>query len=214
MDGDLISKKELLELCGISYGALYRWKRKGLIPDDWFIRRSTYTGQETFFPRRKVLRRVELIMSRSENLTLDDLADELSPRGSGQAGHPAAALGRIVSAPTVDLLRELGWEVDREHAFRDLLHAQCADRLLAEGSVTREEIKLALGALRKTPAGAEGLVLCVARKFGVSFALINKPESAWVDEECKIAAELQLDALAGELRLTLNSFKNEGEQNG
>ena len=49
MDEELISKKELLELTGISYGQLYRWKRKGLIPEDWFIRKSTYTGQETFF---------------------------------------------------------------------------------------------------------------------------------------------------------------------
>lgn len=46
----LIAKKELLSRYGISYGALYRWKRKGLIPEEWFIRRSTVTGQETFFP--------------------------------------------------------------------------------------------------------------------------------------------------------------------
>ena len=32
MDEELISKKELLETFGISYGALYRWKRMGLIP--------------------------------------------------------------------------------------------------------------------------------------------------------------------------------------
>jgi predicted site-specific integrase-resolvase len=49
-DESLISKKELLERYGISYGALYRWKRKGLIPDEWFIKKSTVTGQETFFP--------------------------------------------------------------------------------------------------------------------------------------------------------------------
>ena len=40
MDEDLISKKELLERYGISYGALYRWKRMGLIPESWFLRRS------------------------------------------------------------------------------------------------------------------------------------------------------------------------------
>ena len=33
MDQELISKKELLETFGISYGALYRWKRMGLIPE-------------------------------------------------------------------------------------------------------------------------------------------------------------------------------------
>ena len=36
MEQELLSKKELLERYGISYGALYRWKRKGLIPEDWF----------------------------------------------------------------------------------------------------------------------------------------------------------------------------------
>lgn len=32
MNEDLITKKELLTRYGISYGALYRWKRMGLIP--------------------------------------------------------------------------------------------------------------------------------------------------------------------------------------
>ena len=48
---DLISKRELLERYGVSYGALYRWKRMGLIPEDWFLRRATLTGQETLFHR-------------------------------------------------------------------------------------------------------------------------------------------------------------------
>ena len=53
MDEDLISKKELLERYGISYGALYRWKRMGLIPEAWFLRRSAPTGQETYFRREE-----------------------------------------------------------------------------------------------------------------------------------------------------------------
>lgn len=53
MEEELISKKELLEMTGISYGQLYRWKRKQLLPEDWFIRRSAFTGQETFFPASK-----------------------------------------------------------------------------------------------------------------------------------------------------------------
>ena len=44
---ELISKKALLEKYAISYGALYRWKRKGLIPEEWFIKKATVTGQET-----------------------------------------------------------------------------------------------------------------------------------------------------------------------
>ena len=74
----LISKKELLERYGISYGALYRWKRKGLIPDEWFIKKSTVTGQETFFPEKLVCERVEMILSKKEDVLLDELAQELS----------------------------------------------------------------------------------------------------------------------------------------
>jgi hypothetical protein len=74
----LISKKELLERYNISYGALYRWKRKGLIPDEWFIKKSTVTGQETFFPEKLVCERVELIISKKEDVLLDELAKEIS----------------------------------------------------------------------------------------------------------------------------------------
>ena len=77
MEEELISKKELLNKYGISYGALYRWKRMGLIPEDWFLRRSTSTGQETFFYRQQICPRMELILSRSDSL--DRLAQELHP---------------------------------------------------------------------------------------------------------------------------------------
>ena len=77
-DEKLISKKELLSRYGISYGALYRWKRKGLIPDEWFIKKSTVTGQETFFPEALITERVELIQTKKEDVLLDELARELS----------------------------------------------------------------------------------------------------------------------------------------
>lgn len=76
----LISKKELLDMYGISYGALYRWKRMGLIPEDWFLRRSAPTGQETYFRREQIIPRMELILERKASL--EELADELNHRES------------------------------------------------------------------------------------------------------------------------------------
>lgn len=70
----LIAKKELLSRYGISYGALYRWKRKGLIPEEWFIRRSTVTGQETFFRESQICARVEEILALKDGSSLDELA--------------------------------------------------------------------------------------------------------------------------------------------
>ena len=78
MDQKLISKKELLERYSISYGALYRWKRKGLIPEDWFIKKATVTGQETFFPEKLICQRVELIQSQKDDFSLDELAKQFN----------------------------------------------------------------------------------------------------------------------------------------
>ena len=51
MDENLISKKELLEITGISYGALYRWKRKNLIPEEWLIRKVHLHRTGDIFPQ-------------------------------------------------------------------------------------------------------------------------------------------------------------------
>ena len=76
MDEHLISKKELLARYGISYGALYRWKRMGLIPEEWFQKKSTVTGQETYFYREQICERIEMILARGNSL--EALAEELS----------------------------------------------------------------------------------------------------------------------------------------
>ena len=90
MDQTYISKKELLEMFGISYGALYRWKRMGLIPEDWFIRRSTSTGQETFFRREQILPRMELIQERGASL--EELAKELNHKDEPVSPAPKPVL--------------------------------------------------------------------------------------------------------------------------
>ena len=74
----LISKRDLLEKYDISYGALYRWKRKGLIPDEWFIKKATVTGQETFFPEKLICPRMESVLQLKDEFTLDELSAQFS----------------------------------------------------------------------------------------------------------------------------------------
>lgn len=74
-----ISKKELLDITGISYGQLYRWKRERLIPEEWFIKRSSSTGQETFFPREKIMERIHTIQTLKDLYSLEELSKILSP---------------------------------------------------------------------------------------------------------------------------------------
>ncbi len=75
----MISKKEVLEQTGISYGQFYRWKRMGLIPESWFDRRSTFTGQETFLPKDKILERIERIQALKDDHPLEEVAEMLTP---------------------------------------------------------------------------------------------------------------------------------------
>ncbi len=76
VDENLISKKDLLGRYKISYGALYRWKRMGLIPEEWFIKKATVTGQETFFPRELICERVETIIEKKDEVSLEQLVRE------------------------------------------------------------------------------------------------------------------------------------------
>lgn len=92
---DLISKKDLLVETGISYGQLYRWKRKGLIPESWFIRRSTFTGQETFFPRSAILERVQWIQGAKNDAALDELVEQINNPGRGVEELPGPLLSRV-----------------------------------------------------------------------------------------------------------------------
>ena len=82
---DLISKREVLETFGISYGALYRWKRMGLIPEEWFLKKATMTGQETFFPKELICERVELIQSKKDAHSLDELSRQFQRESERKA---------------------------------------------------------------------------------------------------------------------------------
>ena len=81
---NFISKKELLGKYGISYGALYRWKRMGLIPEEWFVKKSAVTGQETFFERELICRRIEMILGLKDSLSLEEIAKQLEDEDSAK----------------------------------------------------------------------------------------------------------------------------------
>lgn len=113
MEEDLISKKELLEQYQISYGALYRWKRMGLIPEAWFLRRSAPTGQETYFRRAQICPRIEQILREKERVSLEQLAAELA----GQ--QQTAGAGRMLILET-----KYG---KKEYSLEQLLHVYLKD---------------------------------------------------------------------------------------
>jgi hypothetical protein len=206
MEEELISKKELLELTDISYGQLYRWKRKGLIPEEWFIRKSTFTGQETFLPKYKVLPRIDKILSMKEDLSLDNLADAFSPAESGIAlsAEEASAKG-VASAEVLKLYLEFRGG-DEALDFNDLLLAYILGKRLTSGDLSLDEGRLMLEVLREQIVrfGGKPSQIYLTRKLGVfSCFAVTPPCEACFDKGVRLVGAISVPAETEELKLKL-----------
>ncbi|MFD1735061.1 DUF4004 family protein [Bacillus salitolerans] len=140
MDDHLISKKELLEQTGISYGQLYRWKRMEIIPESWFIKKSSFTGQETFFPREKIVERVSKILQLKDDYSLEDLAKFFSPNPSEVELTIDEMLDyKIVDERTVDYFKSMGIE-HRKIPFKQMLYMSICELSTKKSLLPLEEV--------------------------------------------------------------------------
>ncbi len=134
---DLISKKELLETTGISYGQLYRWKREKLIPEDWFIKQSSFTGQETFFPKEQVLNRVDSIMKLKDDYSLEEIAKMLSPEDTTTIFN-----NQLDSIFDTDYLKIINLVGKKEaYTFYEVAFLSLLDELFKDNKLSNDELK-------------------------------------------------------------------------
>jgi hypothetical protein len=206
MEENLISKKELLDLTGISYGQLYRWKRKNLIPEEWFIKKSSFTGQETFFPKDKILERVDKIMNMKDNLSLDDLAEVFSPNLGDTALTKEELLSKnIVSQMSIDIYEGYHGETKVFH-FENILYVGLLEKFLHSGEISIEEGKLMLQTLEslyKTFQG-RGCEIMLTRKFGVGTCfLVSVPNELYLETGAKLVLKVNISKAIEELKLKL-----------
>ncbi|MGG1658893.1 YhbD family protein [Brevibacillus sp. NRS-1366] len=207
MDSNVISKKELLELTGISYGQLYRWKRKNLIPEEWFIRRSTFTGQETFFPREQIMERIDKIINMKEGLSLDELADMFSPNLSGSMLSPEEMLERnIVSNTSLELFIRQQGKLET-YSFHQILYAYILERLLVTGEMSLDEGAGLVQVLASHYPKLEGkpCELIFMRKMGIStFVLVSSSTDLYFDSGVKVVKRLNLGKCIEELKAKIS----------
>ncbi|NLG24566.1 MAG: DUF4004 family protein [Clostridiales bacterium] len=214
MDG-WISKRELLEATGISYGQLYRWKREGLIPGGWFVKRSAFTGQETFLPRDRAIERIQFILENKDKFTLQQLLDQLTPVPGSRtypaervaslpsAARPAAMVARLIGGDAFDhgqalcamigadlLARTPADDEGLEAVLRALLHWQALGRVLEQDD----------GRIAVLLEGGRFLPLCVQPD-----AAIRAPEGV------KVAYQISLSDLPERCTRPLNQLL-EGEE--
>jgi DNA-binding transcriptional MerR regulator len=211
MEPELISKKDLLLTCGISYGQLYRWKRKGLIPEDWFVRKSAFTGQETFFPREKMLARVERILSmKDEDASLDEIAEAVSSAPLPDTfSREELVQGQVVSSSALDLFGERHPGTD-ELRFAELLAVAVADTLLGSGDAGRDEALAAIATIEEgwTTCEAVSCDLVLLRKMGVSIVLIvSSGSELMADTGARVVARIGLPERIEGLKARLRSIE-------
>jgi DNA-binding transcriptional MerR regulator len=212
MEEELISKKEVLERTGISYGQFYRWKRKGIIPEAWFIRRSTFTGQETFLPKEKILERIEKIKELKDRYSLDELAELFSPELT-EASFSLEELERMdwLSQEVRDYYATVR-RAKGPYSFKELLYLAVLERLRREG-LTQEELELAISTLSAHALElkeGEKRKLAIARKEAkakpaVSLCLIF--DECLFDPKTEVVAQVELNKVLEELKLKLRGVR-------
>jgi hypothetical protein len=206
MDEELISKKDLLQTTGISYGQLYRWKRKNIIPEEWFIKKSSFTGQETFFPKDKILERINKIKDMKEDLSLDDLAEKFSPKPTEVILTEGMLLAKnIVTQSTLNIYKTMHNKLESFN-FEQILYMSILERFLMSGEVSFEEGKSILNNLEENYNNFKGkdCEIIFIRKFGIGLSiLLLVPGEFYIENGAKLVLRVNVAKFIEELKLKL-----------
>lgn len=200
---NLISKKDLLAITGISYGQLYRWKRERLIPEEWFLKQSAYTGQETFFPREQILSRIKSILDLKDIYSLEELAKILSPESSVEKISVEDLMEvEEIDRELLEILPEV-FEEDRFEFFEVALTiaiSQTAKRI----GLSQEAMK---NLLRKSAAAAMQLktvnIFCTIFLIDEEYHAVFTPNSVAMsfDNEIEMKEQLPLSEITDSIKI-------------
>lgn len=216
-DNELISKKEVLKETDISYGQFYRWKRKGLIPEEWIVHKSTYTGQESFLPRDKILPRITKIKNLKDDHTLDEIARILSPEivGDGYDSGRIRSIG-CIKGEVVNYYSQVTGREGR-FSFSDLVNLALISKFRGE-DFSQGEIDLVVETLvqgqREIEDELSNKILIVARKEVQSDLVLakNKPhvtlcviceEHPIFDPSTKVVRGIEFNSVIRDIKLDL-----------
>ncbi|MFR4219940.1 MAG: DUF4004 family protein [[Clostridium] innocuum] len=198
-----ISKKDLLKTTGISYGQLYRWKREGLIPEEWFVKRSSPTGQETYFPQEKILKRIHAIQQLKDSYSLEELARILTPEVSN----------RLFCEEDLEHFDELDIEVAADFmdamskdsfVFLEVLVMIALSQAMVDSAITEEERTHAVSFLSKrmSELHSADYVLELLQAQGHLYVLLKKEGSeVYLDDGLVAIRSIHLNELSNAIKL-------------
>jgi DNA-binding transcriptional MerR regulator len=203
---ELMSKKDVLETFGISYGQFYRWKRKGLIPESWFIRKSTFTGQETFLPKSKIQERIETILRLKETYSLEEIAEYIAPEMTEAHFELGDLLGNVISKKTMKNYLDFTG-LSGPFPFWDVVQIALFEEL-SKHSLEKDEVKLALSTLNSETITnddeeVEWTLWVVRKSKDMSLSCIAPRAQVRFDSETEVVAQIDLISLMEETKMSL-----------
>ena len=191
MEEKLISKKELLQITDISYGQLYRWKRKKIIPEEWFIKKSVSTGQETFFPEEKMLERIREILRLKDTVSLDELSAMFSNEIKKCEISRKYIVENIIPEYILEMFENKYSKKERYNSD-EVLFIVIFKNMLESGSFNFEEIISLIEKIKENFSVIKGNeILIIKRKLGVLFYYLTEREEEIIkDDEAKVLLKL------------------------
>ncbi len=210
----LLSKKELLNKTGISYGQLYRWKRQGLIPEEWFIKQAVHTGQETFFPGEQILARVSSILELKDTHSLKEMLAVLSPEFS-QTSLSQQELAELGVEKGV--LRRMDSTPDTSYTFQEAVYLHMLSKAVEQDALPEY---VAAGLARSGLPAMQGLqgenTLVTLFRGGGSYHVVFTPDirPPVFDNNVDIMAQYSTAAIAETLKGRFHAIlakRNKGE---
>lgn len=199
---EIISKKELLQLTKISYGQLYRWKRMNIIPEDWFIKKSTSTGQETFFKKDKILERIETILSMKDDVSLEAIANLFNKKETDRTISITELEEKgVVSKMALEVLGSINGN-QSILGKEELILLSVIDKYLINSVITLDEFKNLANIIRENfnkLYSTEGKIV-LYRKLGVSMVIGGKQlEELVIDPQAIKIVEVDLQKEVAEM---------------
>lgn len=205
-ESDLISKKELLQLTGISYGQLYRWKRENLIPEAWFVKKASFTGQETFFPKDKILERTTMILELKDKYSLEELGNIFSPESTNRIFKKSdfEDIGQI-KANIVETFMKV-FQKDRFN-FIELTFMLIVSRLNSEAVIKEEDVLNIVSSINSWSSAVKdtSYIFLICKNENEVFTILLKQDAVYY-LDCKTTKlkVIQLDEAAKELNELMN----------
>lgn len=204
---NLISKKDLLAITGISYGQLYRWKRERLIPEEWFIKQSAYTGQETFFPREQILSRIQSILDLKDQYSLEELAKILSSDASVTkiSTHDLQEMSEIDGELLNKLYEIFGKDtLDIIEVLLTIAISQAAKKIGLTIEQSQDLLKRSIsGVSRQKNTNAACTILSIGNEYHTAFCLNSTP--VIFDDGIKVVEQVNLSDIADKIKI---KYKN------